>query len=147
MPRIIGLATLAQSTEGGGDEFGHRNRVCRNEDCALAQVAEGGGAVINRDTNARAHLGMHGVYATCGVDDIIPGYPPDQEQGEDTPKRRKATRRTTRRRMARRVVTATRAVMGGRVLSMSERAVVTRRGSTRRGIIMIMMPYWHEEQY
>ncbi|KAG5181405.1 hypothetical protein JKP88DRAFT_241656 [Tribonema minus] len=72
-------------TRGGGDEFGHRNRVCRNEDCALAQAAEGGIAVIDRDTNARANLGMRGVCATCGVDDIIPGYvPADQEEEEDT---------------------------------------------------------------
>ncbi|KAG5192226.1 hypothetical protein JKP88DRAFT_266291 [Tribonema minus] len=74
-----------QPTRGGGDEFGHRNRVCRNENCVLAQAAEGGVAVINRDTNARANLGMRGVYATCGVDDIIPGYvPADQEEEEDT---------------------------------------------------------------
>ncbi|KAG5189988.1 hypothetical protein JKP88DRAFT_300171 [Tribonema minus] len=74
-----------RSTRGGGDEFGHRNRVCRNENCALAQAAEGGVAVIDRDTNARANLGMRGVYATCGVDDIIPGYvPADQEEEEDT---------------------------------------------------------------
>ncbi|KAG5188339.1 hypothetical protein JKP88DRAFT_304946 [Tribonema minus] len=72
-------------TRGGGDEFGHRNRVCRNENCALAQAAEGGVAVIDRDTNARANLGMRGVYATCGVADIIPGYPPaDQEEEDDT---------------------------------------------------------------
>ncbi|KAG5188974.1 hypothetical protein JKP88DRAFT_267426 [Tribonema minus] len=74
-----------QPTRGGGDEFGHRNRVCRNENCALAQAAEGGVAVIDRDTNARANLGMRGVYATCGVADIIPGYPPaDQEEEDDT---------------------------------------------------------------
>ncbi|KAG5188589.1 hypothetical protein JKP88DRAFT_243571 [Tribonema minus] len=72
-------------TRGGGDEFGHRKRVCRNEHCALAQAAEGGLAVIDRDTNARANLGMRGVYATCGVDDIIPGYVlADQEEEEDT---------------------------------------------------------------
>ncbi|KAG5177144.1 hypothetical protein JKP88DRAFT_333281 [Tribonema minus] len=64
---------------------GHRNRVCRNENCALAQAAEGGVAVIDRDTNARANLGMRGVYATCGVADIIPGYVlADQEEEEDT---------------------------------------------------------------
>eukprot|EP00611_Tribonema_gayanum_P031418 TRINITY_DN9080_c0_g4_i1.p2 TRINITY_DN9080_c0_g4~~TRINITY_DN9080_c0_g4_i1.p2 ORF type:complete len:197 (+),score=26.29 TRINITY_DN9080_c0_g4_i1:575-1165(+) len=79
MPVVWGAHT------GGGDEFGHRNRVCRNEDCAPAQAAEGGVAVIDRDTNARANLGMRGVYATCGVDDIIPGYvPADQEEEEDT---------------------------------------------------------------
>ncbi|KAG5183374.1 hypothetical protein JKP88DRAFT_277639 [Tribonema minus] len=48
-------------------------------------AAEGGGAVIDRETNARANLGMRGVYATCGVDDIIPGYvPAEQEEEEDT---------------------------------------------------------------
>ncbi|KAG5190037.1 hypothetical protein JKP88DRAFT_299987 [Tribonema minus] len=48
-------------------------------------AAEGGVAVINRDTNARANLGMRGVYATCGVDDIIPGYvPADQEEEEES---------------------------------------------------------------
>ncbi|KAG5188980.1 hypothetical protein JKP88DRAFT_253152 [Tribonema minus] len=74
-----------QPTRGGGDEFGHRNRVCRNQNCALAQAAEGGVAVIDRDTNARANLGMRGVYATCGVDDIIPGYvPADQEEEEES---------------------------------------------------------------
>ncbi|KAG5189077.1 hypothetical protein JKP88DRAFT_243337 [Tribonema minus] len=73
------------ATRGGGDEFGHRKRVCRNENCALAQAAEGGVAVIDRDTNARVNLGMRGVYATCGVADIIPGYPPaDQEEEDDT---------------------------------------------------------------
>ncbi|KAG5189679.1 hypothetical protein JKP88DRAFT_301038 [Tribonema minus] len=74
-----------QPTRGGGDEFGHRNRVCRNEDCALAQAAEGRIAVIDRDTHARANVGMRGVYATCGVADIIPGYVlADQEEEEDT---------------------------------------------------------------
>ncbi|KAG5184447.1 hypothetical protein JKP88DRAFT_255469 [Tribonema minus] len=48
-------------------------------------AAEGGVAVIDRDTNALANLGMRGVYATCGVDVIIPGYvPADQEEEEDT---------------------------------------------------------------
>ncbi|KAG5177147.1 hypothetical protein JKP88DRAFT_226790, partial [Tribonema minus] len=94
-PRIIffgpyssaSCLVCGQPTRGGGDDFGHRNWVCRNEDCALAQAAEGGVAVIDRDTNARANLelGMRGVYATCGVDDIIPGYvPADQEEEEDT---------------------------------------------------------------
>ncbi|KAG5181813.1 hypothetical protein JKP88DRAFT_245973 [Tribonema minus] len=46
-------------------------------------AVEGGVAVIDRDTNARANLG--GVYATCGVDDIIPGYvSADQEEEKDT---------------------------------------------------------------
>ncbi|KAG5180584.1 hypothetical protein JKP88DRAFT_279458 [Tribonema minus] len=50
---------------------------------ALAQAAEGGGAVIDRDTNARANLGMRGVYGTCGVDDIIPGYVPADQEEDD----------------------------------------------------------------
>ncbi|KAG5182787.1 hypothetical protein JKP88DRAFT_348758 [Tribonema minus] len=54
--------------------------------CARFPPARRGGvAVIDRDTNARANLGMRGVYATCGVADIIPGYPPaDQEEEDDT---------------------------------------------------------------
>ncbi|KAG5184941.1 hypothetical protein JKP88DRAFT_244533 [Tribonema minus] len=88
-----------------------------------ARGRAGGGAVIDRDTNARANLGMRGVYATCGVDDIIPGIirikkrrrtPKRRKATRRTPKRRKATRRTTRRRRtARTAPTVTRAAMVG----------------------------------
>ncbi|KAG5181811.1 hypothetical protein JKP88DRAFT_245971 [Tribonema minus] len=71
-------------TRGGGDEFGHRNRVCRNENCVLAQAAEGG-LLSSTATPMRVPTSACGVYATCGVDDIIPGYVlADQEEEEDT---------------------------------------------------------------
>ncbi len=130
-------------TRGGGDEFGHRNRVCRNEDCALAQAAEGGVAVIDRDTNARANLGMRGVYATCGVDDIIPGYvPADQEEEEDTEEEESDEEDDDEEDGDEEDDEEEDGEEGGDGdeggdgggLSMTERAVVTRRGSTRRGM-------------
>ncbi|KAG5187634.1 hypothetical protein JKP88DRAFT_254001 [Tribonema minus] len=48
------------------------------------QAVEGVIAVIDRDTNAHAHLGMRGVYATCGIDGVIPGYPPHQGEEEES---------------------------------------------------------------
>ncbi|KAG5181927.1 hypothetical protein JKP88DRAFT_263417 [Tribonema minus] len=71
-----GAAAMSSGTETG---------FAGTRTAPLAQAAEGGVAVIDRDTNARANLGMRGVYATCGVNDSILGYvPADQEEEEDT---------------------------------------------------------------
>ncbi|KAG5187040.1 hypothetical protein JKP88DRAFT_267971 [Tribonema minus] len=132
------------ATRGGGDEFGHRNRVCRNENCALAQAAEGGVAVIDRDTNARANLGMRGVYATCGVADIIPGYvPADQEEEDDTEEKESDEEADDEEDGDEEDEVeeddeeggdGDEGGDGGGGASMTGRAVVTRRGSTRRGM-------------
>ncbi|KAG5179334.1 hypothetical protein JKP88DRAFT_280449 [Tribonema minus] len=78
------------------------------------RAAEGGVAVIDRDTHARANLGMRGVYATCGANDIIPGYVPadqdeEEESDEEDDDEENGERKTTRRRTARRAATAMRA--------------------------------------
>ncbi|KAG5182790.1 hypothetical protein JKP88DRAFT_245403 [Tribonema minus] len=71
-----------QRTQPGGEQHGHRNRVCNSNlphrVCPIQAAANGGNqglVVFNRDRSGGTNMGMRGVCAVCGVEDIIPGYP------------------------------------------------------------------------
>ncbi|KAG5181412.1 hypothetical protein JKP88DRAFT_321989 [Tribonema minus] len=71
-----------QRTQPGGEQHGHRNRVCNSPlphgVCPIQAAANGGHqrlVVFNRDRSGGTNMGMRGVCAVCGVEDIIPGYP------------------------------------------------------------------------
>ncbi|KAG5181601.1 hypothetical protein JKP88DRAFT_278782 [Tribonema minus] len=67
-----------QRTQPGGEQHGHRNRVCNSNlphgVCPIQAAANGGNqGLVNRSDGT--NMGMRGVCAVCGVEDIIPGYP------------------------------------------------------------------------
>ncbi|KAG5180589.1 hypothetical protein JKP88DRAFT_349490 [Tribonema minus] len=64
----ICCAGCGQRTQPGGEQHGHRNR-------AAANGGNQGLVVFNRDRSGGTNMGMRGVCAVCGVEDIIPGYP------------------------------------------------------------------------
>ncbi|KAG5182799.1 hypothetical protein JKP88DRAFT_318275 [Tribonema minus] len=79
-----------QRTQPGGEQHGHRNRVCNlpHRVCPIQAAANGGKQglmVFNRNRSGGTNMGMRGVCAVCGVEDIIPGYPwmgPEGERNE-----------------------------------------------------------------
>ncbi|KAG5175880.1 hypothetical protein JKP88DRAFT_283239 [Tribonema minus] len=71
-----------QRTQPGGEQHGHTNRVCNStllhRACLIQAAALDGNqglVVFNCDRSGATNMGMRGVCAVCGVEDIIPGYP------------------------------------------------------------------------
>ncbi|KAG5178028.1 hypothetical protein JKP88DRAFT_350433 [Tribonema minus] len=80
-----------ERTRPGGAEHGHRNRVCDSNlphrICPIQEAVHGVGVrglvVFNRDRSGATNIGVRGVCAVSGVEDIIPGYPWEEGDGGD----------------------------------------------------------------